>query len=192
MKKKILHTFRKAKAIRRKYYATGLGTFLINLIFKKILFLYKNDFLLHFTSRVNSPNKIEILNWDSNHTVHLSLASSSGCYYQAINGIRFGEGTLWAPNVSFISSNHDFKDLKKHTKNDPISIGNQVWIGANSVLLPSINIGDYCVIGAGSVVTKSFPAYSIIAGNPAKIIGYRCKKCLTKLDKEIDFCKNCS
>ena len=94
MKKKLLRLFTKSKTVRRKYYATGIGTLIINMIIKKIFCFYKNDFLLHFTSRVNSPSKIEIINWDSNNTVHLSLATSSGCYYQALNGIIFGEGTL--------------------------------------------------------------------------------------------------
>ena len=53
-------------------------------------------------------------------------------------------------------------------------IGNDVWIGHNAIILPSVsNIGDGAVIGAGSVVTKDVPPFAVVAGNPAKIILYR-------------------
>ena len=183
--------FAKSKIVRRKYYATGLGTLIVNLLIKKIFHLYKGDFLLHFTSRINSPNKIKISNWDSNSSVHLSFATSSGCYYQALNGIYFGNDTIWAPNVMFISANHDYNEIKKSVLSEPIYIGDFVWIGANAVILPNVKIGNYCIVGAGAIVTKSFPDYSIIAGNPAKIIGMRCKKCLTKIPKENILCSEC-
>ena len=69
-----------------------------------------------------------------------------------------------------ISANHDVSDFSKHIKK-PVKIGNNVWIGANVVILPGVEIGDNTVIGAGSIVTKSFKEGNcIIAGNPAKII----------------------
>lgn len=55
-------------------------------------------------------------------------------------------------------------------------IGNDVWIGARSILLGAITIGDGAIIGAGSVVTKNVPPYAIVAGNPARIIKYRFSK----------------
>lgn len=157
------------KTIDRKYYATGLGTFLINLFFKFILKINRGDFLIHFTSRVNHPDQIKIQG-NNNFKVYLSLASSGGCYYQAINGIEIGENTLWSYNCSFISANHNLSDYDKHEKSDPIRIGSNVWIGANCVLLPGIQIGDNVIIGAGSIVTKSIPSNSIAVGNPCKVI----------------------
>jgi acetyltransferase-like isoleucine patch superfamily enzyme len=58
-------------------------------------------------------------------------------------------------------------------------------------LLPEIKIGDYAIVGAGSIVTKSFEPYSIIAGNPAKLIAKRCKICLDKIKIDQDVCQAC-
>lgn len=139
----------------------------------------KGDFLLHFTSRVNTPNKI-IINDDA-PSVYLSLATSGGCYYQAINGIHIGEGTIWSYGCHFISSNHSYRDLSKHSVAQPINIGKYVWIASGVIILPGVEIGDYVIVGAGSVVTKNIPAYSIVVGNPAKAIAKRCKICYDKI-----------
>ncbi|WP_352232128.1 DapH/DapD/GlmU-related protein [Marivivens sp. LCG002] len=61
----------------------------------------------------------------------------------------------------------------------PVKIGNDVWIGTRSIILPGVSIGDHSIIGAGSIVTKSFPAYSVIGGNPAQLI--RSRNSLTQL-----------
>lgn len=52
----------------------------------------------------------------------------------------------------------------------PVTIGKHVWIGEKACILPGVELGDFCIVGAHSVVTKSFPAYSMIAGVPARII----------------------
>ncbi|PHS68275.1 MAG: capsule biosynthesis protein CapJ [Flavobacterium sp.] len=179
----------------RKYYATGIGIYLINSFYKRILGINRQgDFLLNFTSRANSPKKIIILKGTDSSSVYLSLATSGGCYYQAINGIEFGEGTIWSNNCSFISANHSFTDLKKHNKVNKIKIGKNVWLGSNCVVLPEVSIGDYSILGAGSVVTKSIESYTISVGNPAKVVARRCKKCLNKvsLSTKTDNCNNCS
>jgi len=180
--------------ILRKYYATGLGTYIVNSVFKRILRISsKGDFLLHFTSRVNSPGSVIVKNGKDSSTVYLSLATSISCYYQGVNGIEFGEGTIWANGCSFISANHSFKDLTTHISAPKISIGKYVWIGSNSSILPGVVIGDNTIVGAGSVVLKSFPENSIIAGVPAKIIAKRCSSCLDKTPniKSINLCQNC-
>lgn len=159
------------KSIERKYYATGLGTFIVNVFFKYVLRVNKGDFLIHFTSRVNRPDRIVIENGSS--SVYLSLATSGGCYYQAINGIEIGEGTLWSYNCAFISANHSKEDYTKHDIANPIRIGRNVWIGANCVVLPGVQIGDNSVIGAGSVVVRDIPSDSIAVGNPCKVIKHK-------------------
>lgn len=180
--------------INRKYYATGFGTYIINSFFKRVLGINKKgDYLLHFTSRVNSPENLTVLAGDNKASTYLSLATSGGCYYQAINGIEIGAGTIWSYNCSFISSNHSFSDISKHEKGTKISIGKNVWLGSNCVILPKVNIGEYSIIGAGSVVTKNIPKYSIAAGNPAKVIGRRCELCLEKIstDSNKNLCNKC-
>ncbi|WP_328587761.1 CatB-related O-acetyltransferase [Niallia circulans] len=64
-------------------------------------------------------------------------------------------------------------DILSIEKNQPIIIGNDVWIGANAVILPDVNIGNGAVIGAGAVVTKDVPDYAVVVGVPAKVLKYR-------------------
>lgn len=52
----------------------------------------------------------------------------------------------------------------------PVTIGNDCWIGAESTILPNVTLGEFCIVATNSCVKKSFPAYSIIGGNPAKLI----------------------
>jgi acetyltransferase-like isoleucine patch superfamily enzyme len=72
--------------------------------------------------------------------------------------------------VGLISANHDLDDYDRWPTCPPILIGNNVWIGMNTVVLPGITIGDNVAIGANSVVTKNIPANSIAAGNPCRVI----------------------
>lgn len=105
------------------------------------------------------------------HADDLNNFQSFGIYIQAIGKITIGHGSYIAPNVGLITANHDFMDLENHTKAKPINIGERCWIGMNSVILPGVNLADGTVVGAGSVVTKSFEEKNcVIAGNPAKII----------------------
>ena len=94
-----------------------------------------------------------------------------GCYFQAIGKIDIGRGTYIAPNVGIITSNHNYYDLDEHFPPKNVVIGEQCWIGMYSVILPGVVLGPQTVVGAGSVVTKSFPdGNCVIAGNPARII----------------------
>ncbi|MEZ4854413.1 DapH/DapD/GlmU-related protein [Flavobacterium sp.] len=157
------------KTIDRKYFSTGAGTFFLNIFYKYIFRINKGDLLIHYTSRVNNPERIKVLGNDKTGS-YFHFATSGGCYYQAINGIEIGEGTIWSYNCCFISANHSKTDYQKHELCLPIKIGKNVWIGANCVILPSVNIGDNVIIGAGSVVVKDIPKNSVAVGNPCKVI----------------------
>lgn len=97
-------------------------------------------------------------------------------YFQGQGAIYVGDYVEFGPNVGVISANHDLYDQRKSYEK-PIRIGDYCWIGMNSVITAGVELGTRTIVGAGSVVTKSFPeGYCVVAGNPAKIIKY--------LDKE--------
>lgn len=94
-----------------------------------------------------------------------------GCNIHAVNKIYIGDYTQIASNVGLMSGNHDLYDLRIQVEGEPIRIGKYCWIGMNTVILPQVQLGDFTIIGAGAVVTKSFPeGYCVIAGNPARKI----------------------
>jgi capsular polysaccharide synthesis enzyme len=105
------------------------------------------------------------------HVDDINIFQSPGCYFQAHAEIVIGKGSWIAPNVGLITSNHNVYDLNSHDEPKSIVLGDECWIGMNSMILPGVVLGNRTIVGAGSVVTKSFPEGNcIIAGNPAKRI----------------------
>lgn len=87
--------------------------------------------------------------------------------------IYVGDYVMFGPNVTVATAGHPVDpDLRRQIAqfNFPIHIGNNVWIGAGSVLLPGVSIGDNTVIGAGSIVTKDIPANVVAVGNPCHVL----------------------
>jgi len=115
---------------------------------------------------ISNPNNIEF------HPDDINNFQSFGVYFQNLDAnIKIGRHTYIAPNVGIITTSHDLSDPTKHLSGKDITIGQSCWIGMNSVLLPGTQLGDNIIVGAGSIVTKSFlEKGSVIAGNPARII----------------------
>ncbi len=87
--------------------------------------------------------------------------------------VKIGDNAFIAPNVAIYTAGHPLRASERNQGLEyarPVTIGNNVWIGGNVVILPGVTIGDNCVIGGGSVVTKDIPPYSLAVGNPCRVI----------------------
>ena len=155
------------------FYHYGLG----ERIRKKIKLLFWKQYLksvgksvtIHPTVLIRGAENIQI--GDNSNINHGSEIYGAG-------GITIGQGTMLAYNVMVFSDSRHYKSqaplksLKGRIKN-PVVIGNDVWIGANAIIMPGIHIADHAIIAAGAVVTKSVEEWDIVGGNPAKKIGSR-------------------
>ena len=87
--------------------------------------------------------------------------------------VYIGDRVMIGPNVTICTTGHPvyplYREMVAHYSL-PIHIGNNVWIGANSVVLPGVTIGDNTVIGAGSIVTRDIPANVVAVGNPCRVM----------------------
>jgi maltose O-acetyltransferase len=106
----------------------------------------------------------------------------SGCRINEnahIEKVNIGNDVLIAPNVSILSRMHEFSrtdipmSLQGYREEKTVTIGNDVWLGRNVVVLPGVTIGNGAIVAAGAVVTKSVPDFAIVAGIPAAIISSR-------------------
>lgn len=132
--------------------------------------------------------------FETYHCVKVGLYSMGGCFtpFQVDRYTTIGRYCSFARALRISNRNHslDFrstnsifcissfgycqKDLIKHI---PLSIGNDVWIGHNAIVMPNVTeIADGAVIGAGAVVNKNLPPYAVVVGNPARIVRYRFSK----------------
>ncbi len=130
-------------------------------------FLLRNDkrvyWPVHKNSEVTHPDKIFV-------GINTNAGTRPGCYIQGNGGIYLGNYVHFASNIGIISGNHDVNDQMKHV-NKEVRIGDYTWIGMGAIILPGVVLGTRTIVGAGSIVTKSFPdGFCVIAGNPARLI----------------------
>ena len=98
-----------------------------------------------------------------------------GLHNTIIGPVKIGNNVNLAQGITVTALNHNFSDSNKRideqgVSTSPVIIEDDVWIGANAVVLPGVKIGNHCVIAAGAVVTKDVPPHSLVAGVPAKVI----------------------
>ena len=106
---------------------------------------------------------------------HISLGKGTyinvNCNFIDDGLITIGDAVMFGPAVTIATVGHPINpNFREYMYCDHVTIGNNCWIGANSVICPGITIGENTVIGAGSVVTKDIPAGVVAAGNPCKVI----------------------
>lgn len=143
----------------------GFNFYLADFFFRKILRQNADTrWAIHHTSTVVCPQNIK-------RGKNVYPGDSPNNYIEALNGIEIGDYTNLGPSVGILSANHDKIDNSKHIKSSPIKIGKHCWIGMHALILPGVELGDFTIVGAGSIVTKSFPqGHCVIGGNPAKIL----------------------
>lgn len=160
---KILNLRNKLAYIKNVSYTRLIGIFFKQIGNKSLITTY-----CHF----NTAKNITI----GNHTF-----INRSCRLDGRGTLQIGNYVLIGPDVMIMTSNHRHDQM-----NIPIMlqklilkkviIGNDVWIGARSIILPGVTIGNGAIVGAGSVVTKKVLPYSIVGGNPARLIKWRTKK----------------
>ena len=98
-----------------------------------------------------------------------------GLHNTIIGPVKIGNNVNLAQGITVTALNHNLSDSNKRideqgVSTNPVTIEDDVWIGANAVVLPGVKIGNHCVVAAGAVVTKDVPPHSLVAGVPAKVI----------------------
>ena len=158
---------------------------------------YKYNFLI--PSDINNQKKIikELIN-DPNNTAiitapfwcdygyNITVGKNFYCNHNLIildeAKVNIGDNVFFAPHCCVATAGHPIDAEQRETGLEialPVTIGNDVWIGANVTILPGVNIGSNVVIGAGSLVNKDIPSNVVAAGNPCKVI-----RNITEKDKE--------
>ena len=112
----------------------------------------------------------------SGRGVRLGDNSDIGMDALVVGPVTIGRDVMMGPRCVVLATSHEFADVDVPMNQQgfsaprPIVIGDDVWIGAGSTVLPGVTIGSGSIIGAGSVVTRDVPAYSVAAGNPARVL----------------------
>lgn len=123
--------------------------------------------------------------YGSHIEVGKNFFANYNCTIIDVAKVTIGDNCQMAPNVAIYTAGHPVHPVSRNSMYEygiEVSIGDNVWIGGNTVILPGVHIGSNTVIGAGSVVTKDIPEWVIAAGNPCKVV-----REITDADKEFYF-----
>lgn len=111
--------------------------------------------------------------------IEIGNNSQLGINCKVENDLILGDYVLMGPDVIIYSSSHEYCNpdipvmLQGGKEKRPVVVGNDVWFGTRSVVMPGCKIGNHVIIGANSVVTHDIPDYAVVAGAPARIIRFR-------------------
>lgn len=107
-----------------------------------------------------------------NISIGRNVFINQGCHFSDLGGITIGDDVMIGPKVNLISAGHPVDPVERRNGivAKPITIGNNVWIGAAATILPGVTIGDNAVVAAGAVVSRSVAASTLVAGVPARVL----------------------
>lgn len=111
--------------------------------------------------------------YGSHIEVGKNFFANYNCTILDVAKVKIGDNCQMAPNVAIYTAGHPIHPATRNTAYEygkEVTIGDNCWIGGNVVICPGVHIGDNVVIGAGSVVTKDIPDWSLAAGNPCKVL----------------------
>lgn len=131
--------------------------------------------MLSPNSRIQSPHGYRIVGDPANVKLGTSVSFGGNVLLYAVAPIVIGDYSMLAVNtiVHTATHNSELHPMWMERINRPVSIGKHVWIGVGAIICPGVRIGDYSIIGAGSVITKHVPDCAVVVGNPARILRFR-------------------
>ena len=125
--------------------------------------------------------------YGTNIQVGKNFFANYNCMIIDVARVRSGDNCQMAPNVAIYTAGHPIHPVSRNSMYEygkEVTIGDNVWIGGNTVICPGVHIGDNVVIGAGSVVTKDIPDWTVAAGNPCRVLRQITEDDRRKLFKE--------
>lgn len=170
-----VYSFLRSIALNIRGYrvSPGVSLFVSSVFFQS----KKNAIFIGKNTRVGRNTRISA-GFDGRIEVGANVLIDEGTCVMAQEHVYIGDNTMIAPYCFITDFNHQFDrtDIpiaKQGYKTKKVRIEEDVWIGTHCIILPGVTLGKGSVVGAGSVVTKSVKSYSVVAGNPAKVIKQR-------------------
>ena len=151
------------------FIADLLPPFIRRILFALFFKKFGHHAMIDYKAYIRYPWKVSIGN---------NVAINRGCeLYASMQSdagyITLEDHVVLGPNVTIFSATHDYSSLDLPDTSAPVVICRDTWIGGNSTILPGVVIGEGAVVGAGSVVSKDIPPFTVAVGNPAKVIKNR-------------------
>jgi acetyltransferase-like isoleucine patch superfamily enzyme len=188
MNKFIINTFYILKIDRFK---RKISDWILYTEIKRISKKYNTN--IHFVQQGDGGLTIHSAD-ESNAVFQIDKTShlKSNTYIECSGGVHIGKYFHTGRGLTIFSSNHNYESLKsipydETSINKPVIINDFVWFGSNVTIVPGVEVGEGVVVGSGAVLTKNIPPYSVVGGNPAKILKMRNVEIFTKLKAEKKF-----
>ena len=150
-------------------------------ILQKLNFVDRSDFdtLAEIVKELLGKSENAFINppfycdYGKNIEVGKNFFANYNCTIIDVAKVKIGDNCQFAPNVSIYTAGHPLHPVARNSLYEygiEVTVGDNVWIGGNTVIMPGVHIGSNTVIGAGSVVTKDIPDWVVAAGNPCRVI----------------------